>query len=148
MKRQNPLRKTFVLAVCCAVALTAACAQTASLAAKHPVAVAKQPNCSDCHTDWRAALRHTPDFSTRHKFYASQRKQACELCHKDSFCSDCHANKEEMKPSDKDKDSPERTMPHRGDYLTLHRIDGRIDPASCFVCHGRQNNARCQVCHR
>jgi hypothetical protein len=27
------------------------------------------------------------------------------------------------------------------------RIDGRINPASCFPCHGRQNNERCKVCH-
>jgi hypothetical protein len=124
-----------------------ACAQTASMATKHPVEVEKMPLCSDCHTDWRSALSHTTDFSTRHKFYASQQKQTCLLCHKESFCADCHAIKEEIKPSDKYKDSPELAMPHRGDYITQHKIDGRINPASCFPCHGRQNNQRCKVCH-
>jgi hypothetical protein len=129
-------------------ALITACAETASLGREHPVAVARPPICSDCHTDWRAALSHTSDFSTRHQFYASQQRQVCGLCHKGSFCADCHANKEELKPSDKYKDSPERALPHRGDYLTQHKIDGRINPASCFPCHGRQNNERCIVCHR
>jgi hypothetical protein len=129
-------------------ALIAACAGTGSLGKEHPVAVAKPPICSDCHTDWRAAISHTSDFNTRHRFYASQQRQVCGLCHKGSFCADCHADKEELKPSDKYKDSPERSMPHRGDYLTQHKIDGRLNPASCFPCHGRQNNERCKVCHR
>lgn len=125
-----------------------ACVQTASTAKRHPVEVAGAPICRDCHTDWRAVMDHTQDFATRHKFYAAQKRAVCDSCHVESFCADCHANKEELKPSDKYKDSPERTMPHRGDYLTQHKIDGKINPASCFPCHGRQNNARCKVCHK
>jgi hypothetical protein len=26
-------------------------------------------------------------------------------------------------------------MPHTGDYLSRHRIDGRLDPVSCRRCH-------------
>lgn len=129
-------------------AVIVACAQTASLAAKHPMEVEGMPICSDCHTDGRAALSHTTDFSRRHKFYAAQQKRTCSVCHKDAFCADCHANDEELKPSDKYKDSPERALPHRGDYISQHKIDGRINPASCFPCHGRQNNERCRACHR
>jgi len=125
-----------------------ACASTKSMVAWHPVEVMAPPICSDCHTDGRAALNHTPDFGTRHKFYAAQKKQSCSVCHKEAFCSDCHAHKEELKPSDKYKDSPQLSLPHRGDYLNQHKIDGRINPASCFPCHGRQNNERCKVCHR
>ncbi len=125
-----------------------ACAHTASMAAWHPVEVSKTPMCSDCHTDARASLNHTVDFSTRHRFYAEQQSRACSVCHKESFCSDCHAHKEELKPSDKYKDSPELSLPHRGDYLTQHKIDGRINPASCMKCHGRSNNGRCIVCHK
>ena len=106
------------------------------------------PICSDCHTDARGSLNHTSDFYTRHKFFAAQSKQTCGVCHKESFCSDCHAHKEELKPSDKYKDSPELALPHRGDYLNQHKIDGRVNPASCFPCHGRQNNERCKVCHK
>jgi hypothetical protein len=146
---KNSSFKLLVLILLAAVlsVVIIACAQTASMATKHPVEVEKMPLCSDCHTDWRSALSHTTDFSTRHQFYASQQKQTCLLCHKESFCADCHANKEEIKPSDKFKDSPELAMPHRGDYITQHKIDGRLNPASCFPCHGRQNNQRCKVCH-
>jgi len=137
-----------LLSVAFAVAFLYACAQTASLARKHPVETPGFPICGDCHTDWRAALDHTQDFSSRHKFYARQQQQACDVCHTEAFCADCHASKDELKPSDKYKDDPERSLPHRGDYLTQHKIDGAINPASCFPCHGRQNNARCKTCHR
>jgi hypothetical protein len=125
-----------------------ACAHTASRATQHPVELTAPPMCSDCHQDWRSAMDHTSDYSTRHRFYAVQQSQTCNACHKESFCSDCHAHKEELKPSDKFKDSVERDMPHRGDYLSQHKIDGRIDPASCMKCHGRSNNERCRVCHK
>ena len=125
-----------------------ACAHTQSMATVHPIELTEPPMCSDCHTDYRSALNHTSDFETRHRFYATQSRQVCTVCHKESFCSNCHAHKEELKPSDKYKDSPQLAMPHRGDYLNQHKIDGRINPASCFPCHGRQNNERCIVCHK
>lgn len=124
-------------------------AGTASMAAKHPVEVEAPVICSQCHTDWRASMDHSAEFGRlRHKFSAYQYKQACGICHKEAFCSDCHAHKEEIKPSDKYKDAPERALPHRGDYINQHKIDGRINPASCMRCHGRQNNERCRTCHR
>ena len=125
-----------------------ACAGTQSIAVKHPVEVTGLPVCSECHTDYRAAMNHTDDFYTRHKLHAAQGKGKCLVCHKESFCSDCHANIEELKPSDKYKDSPQLLLPHRGDYVNQHKIDGRINPAKCFTCHGRSNNERCKVCNR
>jgi hypothetical protein len=125
-----------------------ACANTASVARKHPVEVKGLANCTECHTDQWGMLNHkADDFYRKHKFYAGQ-THACYTCHQESFCTDCHASREEIKPSDKYKSSPERTLPHRGDYLSRHRIDGRVNPASCVKCHGRQNNERCKTCHR
>jgi hypothetical protein len=138
----------FLTALALAAAVLASCAHTQNMVAKHPVDVAAPAMCSDCHTDYRAAMNHTADYGTRHKYYAIQSKQACDICHKESFCSDCHAHKDELMPSQKYGDSPERTLPHRGDYLSQHKIDGMINPASCFPCHGRQNNERCLACHR
>jgi hypothetical protein len=150
--KMNNLNSTVRVLIVLSLLLSAGlypCAQTASTAKRHPVEMTEAPICRDCHTDWRAVMDHTQDFAAvRHKFYAAQKRGVCDVCHVESFCADCHANKEELKPSDKYKDSPERTMPHRGDYLTQHKIDGKINPASCFPCHGRQNNARCKVCHK
>jgi len=126
-----------------------ACAKSASVAKEHPMEVKGLSNCASCHTDQWGALNHrASDFYLKHKFYGGQQKFACAACHQESFCADCHARKAEIKPSDKYKDSPERTLPHRGDYLSRHKIEGRIDPASCMKCHGRQNNQRCKTCHR
>lgn len=125
-----------------------ACANTNSVARTHPEAVTGLPNCSECHSDSWGALNHkAPDFMSKHKIYAGS-KFACASCHQESFCADCHAHKEEIKPSSKFSDSPERNLPHRGDYLSQHKIDGKISPASCVVCHGRQNNEGCKSCHR
>jgi hypothetical protein len=132
-----------------ALAPSHAVAENTSMATKHPVEVEAPAICSQCHTDWRATVDHTPEFGKlRHKFSAMQYAQACGLCHTEAFCSDCHAHKETIKPSDKYKDSPERALPHRGDYLNQHMIDGRVNPTSCMKCHGRQNNERCLACHR
>jgi len=126
-----------------------ACANTKSLARTHPEEVKGLPNCAECHSDRWSALNHrAQDFYLRHRFYAAQYRASCNACHEDAYCVDCHAHKEEIKPSDKYKDRPERSLPHRGDYLGQHRIDGMVDPASCMRCHGRQNNERCKLCHR
>ncbi|MBT0665474.1 cytochrome C [Geobacter pelophilus] len=124
-----------------------ACASP-SIARKHPEAVKGMPDCNECHSDSWGAMNHKAvDFYAKHKFYASQ-PNVCMGCHTQAFCSDCHAHKEEIKPSDKYKDNPARALPHRGDYLSQHKIDGRMNPASCVKCHGRQNNERCITCHR
>ena len=126
-----------------------ACANTSSIARVHPEEVKGLPKCAECHTDSWTALNHqAQDFYLKHKFYAAQQRAACSACHQESFCVQCHTHKEEIKPSDKYKERPELSLPHRGDYLSRHRIDGRIDPASCLKCHGRQNNERCKICHR
>ena len=125
-----------------------ACATTPSMTIKHPAEVEAPAICSQCHTDGRAAMDHTGDFGVRHRFYAQQGSRTCTICHTQAFCSDCHAHKDELRPNEKYRDAPDRMMPHRGDYLNQHKIDGKINPASCFPCHGRQNNERCRVCHR
>lgn len=128
--------------------MVAACAGTGSLPGLHPEQLSSSPLCSECHSDWQSAYDHTVDFASSHRFQAARDQALCLTCHAPAFCADCHADREELKPSDKNKDKPWREMPHRGDYLTRHRIDGRINPAACFKCHGRSNNWRCAECHR
>lgn len=140
--------------------ILAACAQMKSvpgLPASHPEAlsVGQQVNCSECHEDKQqgtmkafSAFSHSPAFVKNHRFYAASDDRLCSTCHKSSFCSDCHTNKVEMKPSGKYGYRPDREMPHRGNFQTLHKIEGKLDPASCYRCHGRGNNERCVACHR
>jgi hypothetical protein len=133
------------------MSLLYACANTTSLPRTHPEDVSRQgiPDCTACHSDsWGAMNHRAPDFMAKHRFFAASSRQACNSCHHESFCTDCHSHKEEIKPSDRFTDSPERTLPHRGDYLSQHKIDGRVNPVSCVKCHGRQNNERCASCHK
>ncbi|MBF0559906.1 MAG: cytochrome C [Nitrospirae bacterium] len=127
-----------------------ACADTNSLTKVHPTEIKElsEAVCSACHEDDRASMDHKEGWINKHGFYAGQRKQVCSLCHEDSFCSECHANKPGLIPSDMHKDKPDNFYPHRGDYLTQHMIDGRVNPAPCMKCHGRQNNSICRTCHK
>jgi hypothetical protein len=152
--------KHLILALMSLTISLAACAQIKSipgLPPSHPEAltVGQQVNCSECHDDqqkWTLksipSFSHTQAFVKNHRFYAANDDRLCALCHKSSFCNDCHTNKGEIKPSTKYGYRPDREMQHRGNYMTLHRIEGKLDPASCYRCHGRTNNELCNNCHR
>lgn len=142
------------------IALLAACAQMKaipSLPDSHPEALAagQQVHCSECHEDQQKgtmkaydSFSHSSAFVKNHRFYAASDDRLCVTCHKSSFCNDCHTNSVEMKPSTNYGYRPDRDMPHRGNFMTLHKIEGKLDPASCYRCHGRANNERCVACHR
>ena len=106
------------------------------------------PICSSCHDAQRAALDHDAAWMRTHGEAAISDRRACDLCHRASTCADCHGAKEEIKPSSKRGSRFDPATPHRGDYLSQHRIDGRLDPASCIPCHGRRDDGRCATCHK
>jgi hypothetical protein len=87
-------------------------------------------------------------FINSHGTYAGQTQNLCSACHAPAFCRTCHAGKEEIKPNTKMGDRPDRVLPHRGDYTVTHQIDGRLDPGSCYRCHGNKNDVKCKQCHR
>lgn len=148
------------LAMACLMALLTACSVLSpetSWAASHPEALGPgRPACSSCHGDetmkggYRtyASLDHTDAFVKNHRFQANQGAGTCATCHSQSFCSDCHGGKVPMTPATKWGNRPDRDMPHRPNYLALHRLDGKMDPSGCYRCHGRANNEKCTACHR
>jgi len=153
-------RKTFGLVVgAIALSLALGCSvlsDTESVPPKHPEELpAGRADCLECHDDIStgalkpyASFRHSIVFIKQHSMYASQGQNLCASCHGASFCQTCHARKEELKPNTKMGDRPDRVLPHRGDYVVLHQIDGRLDPGSCFRCHGNKDDSRCRACHR
>ena len=154
------LKKFALLSVALGLGLMVACSWISpkgSFAPTHPQALEQgRPTCSECHgTDQVkstqktfADFNHTQAFISNHKIQANQDPATCAACHAQSFCADCHGGKTAMLPSAKLGNRPDRESPHRGDYLTMHRIDGKVDPTSCFKCHGRSNNETCTACHR
>ena len=114
----------------------------------------EQPvTCTNCHEPQGENIPferfiHGPYWTDNHRQAAYQGERICALCHQTSFCNDCHATKIELKPSFKDQMGNGRRMPHRGDYISRHRIDARVDPTSCFRCHGNPKATKtCAPCH-
>ena len=113
----------------------------------------KAPVCTECHEARSGDVHyelynHTNVFAKNHRLPAYQNMQICTICHAQRDCDECHGVRIELKPSQKNQIETYRRMPHRGDYLSRHRIDGRIDPTSCFRCHGNPKTAEtCAKCH-
>lgn len=155
MVKKNFLSILILLAVVLLLAACVSLQSNAKLPVKHPTAAelgASPKNCVECH-ERGEELRyeryvHTADFGKNHRPEATQGEAVCAMCHQTSFCNDCHATRVELKPSLKNQTETYRSAPHRGDYLSRHRIDGRVDPTSCFRCHGNPKSARtCAKCH-
>jgi hypothetical protein len=132
----------------------AALKEMKSIPGRHEKIETKNPICSDCHEEGTSAgkksfsaYNHTGSFYDRHGNAASGFSSLCESCHKQKFCSDCHGNVEEIVPSKKLGNRPDLSSPHRGDYFSKHKIEGRIKSTQCFKCHGRRNNTSCKACH-
>lgn len=153
--RPCTLRVTLLLVLVTALTACAVISVDKSLPAAHPEALGeKRVLCSECHDDQTkgsikplTTFNHTPLFVKEHRYYGSS-ERLCSVCHAVSFCNDCHATKGELKPSQKIGNRPDRELVHRGDFMTRHRIEGKLDPASCYRCHGRGNNEQCRSCHR
>jgi hypothetical protein len=156
MTRRAPFAAVFGTILIALFFGCSAVSQTPSVPPKHPEDLPPgRVDCLECHQGVStgalkpyATFRHSRVFINAHGTYARQEQSLCAACHAPSFCQTCHARNDEMKPNVKMGDRPDRMAPHRGDYLATHRIDGRIDPGSCFRCHGNRNDARCRQCHK
>jgi len=141
----------------CTVLWLAACAVMKSdyaLPSRHPQQEGEDLRyCTQCHDGEEgripyARFVHSMFFADNHYQVATRHSDVCAMCHRGSFCSDCHGVGVELKPSLKNQTENYRRTPHRGDYLTRHRIDGRINPASCYRCHGNPKTSHsCKPCH-
>lgn len=157
MMRRASAAPFFGAIALCLLLGCSALSQSPSVPPKHPedVSGSQRVDCLECHSDVSAgalkpynSFRHSTVFIGNHGIYSRQGQNLCSSCHGASFCQGCHARKEELKPGTRMGDRPGMTLPHRGDYIVLHRMDGRIDPGSCFPCHGNRNSASCRPCHR
>lgn len=91
--------------------------------------------CETCHTDkdikskvknWEPWKRsHGPDWQKGHGIGDSS---ICKVCHKPSFCSNCHVQ-----------------MPHSGVFKERHGIEAKADGKQCLNCH---TSSSCNSCHK
>jgi hypothetical protein len=146
----------FTLVISCTIIFGCAGAGRKEAPARHPEELTRQDtDCLECHDDDLTGtlkpygtFRHTNSFLQRHGSYAMQGQDLCNSCHGEPLCLECHATKDELSPALKHGDRPDRDLPHRGDYIVQHQIDGRLDPGSCVKCHGNRNDEGCVVCHQ
>lgn len=145
-----PAAITLVIALFAAQALFAG---AYSIPLKHPEDVGRERTCTECHDTADELFpyekfNHSPYFGDTHGRVARGSKRVCSMCHKDNYCSDCHGVRVELKPSIKRHTDPRFQSPHRGDYISRHRIDGKINPTACVRCHGTPKTAKtCNRCH-
>lgn len=134
----------------------AALSPRAVVPATHPEEVARGPvDCGECHEPGLTGalkpygeFRHTAVFVVRHGAYALRGQDLCASCHPDPFCLSCHPFRSGLAPDIRRGDRPDLSAPHRGDYLSQHPLDARVDPGSCLRCHGRAGNRTCARCHK
>jgi hypothetical protein len=111
-----------------------------------------QARCEACHKDLTryplqplaSLFSHQANFVEEHGNAARAGDASCQLCHEQSFCTDCHA---QTVPLPIEVKFPERVASnfiHRGDYLSRHSIEAAADPAMCQRCHA---TSFCEGCH-
>lgn len=139
-----------------AVAAVSACAviQKRVLPTAHPEPLGRgNPVCTECHDPVADSLAyrdfdHGLRWAEDHRLPVRGNEAVCGMCHAQNFCNECHATRVELKPSVFRQAETYRALPHRGDYLSRHRIDARLDPTSCLRCHGNPKTAKsCARCH-
>jgi hypothetical protein len=143
-----------VIGLCLALGACGTLGGSQSLPRTHPEELPLgRPTCTMCHeaqngpVDY-ARLDHRTNWTQTHRSEARRQERVCGLCHQQSFCNDCHTTRVELKPSIKNQPQTYRNFMHRGDYLSRHRIDARVDPTSCFRCHGNPKTSKtCAPCH-
>lgn len=144
----------FFLGALAILGLPYALALSTNLPAKHPLKEGENlRTCTYCHEADEsfpfARYNHGLLFGQKHGAPARSNSAVCLMCHDKKQCNTCHHQHAGLKPELKMHGDPRPQSPHRGDYLTRHRIDGRLNPARCLHCHKRPKTSKsCRACHK
>ncbi len=106
----------------------------------------QEARCSTCHdTSVRLEiLTHNAVWVDVHKSVAVNRSAECEKCHSRTYCAECHSFKQSLKPSEKNPEDVESTFPHRGNWISRHFVEAKVEPDRCYRCH---TQSYCYDCH-
>ena len=113
----------------------------------------RKEKCSQCHISGSLSERtsddifdHGGDWLRRHGQNARGGDAICLHCHKTETCAECHSRSNiPIRPSQLNLDRPEMAVQHRGDWLSRHNIEARLDGKSCLTCHEQRT---CTECHQ
>jgi hypothetical protein len=107
--------------------------------------------CSLCHRQEllsevrpKSFFRHDSNWIRRHPLAANSGSKICNQCHAETFCDDCHDQKQTLRVDIRNPDAVEREFVHRADWISQHRIEAQSQPASCLRCH---STSSCESCH-
>lgn len=108
--------------------------------------------CDQCHrrmTEWKdkpfAVFNHDGDFLGRHGRLARGEKMVCQHCHDDDTCAECHSTLQATTPAQRFAWDVSKPHVHRGDFVTRHAIEARLDRMACYSCH---QSRECSECHQ
>jgi hypothetical protein len=108
--------------------------------------------CTPCHTTFRevplravAEFEHGAGWMGQHGMLARSEGMACYQCHTESQCAECHSQVAPAMSVRLYPDQVDRTLLHRGDWLSTHAIEARADADMCGRCH--EPSTFCQDCH-
>lgn len=112
----------------------------------------KADACARCHVNGTPhgkmsadIFDHGGDWLHRHGVAAQGADQVCAHCHKPSACTECHGRANvPIRPAQLRLDRPDGMGQHRGDWLTRHSLEARLDGKSCLACHQQSS---CVDCH-
>lgn len=107
--------------------------------------------CAPCHEkrDLERLLpqsfaKHDAGFQRNHGQAARQQQKLCQQCHTQQHCDDCHDASQDLSVEKRRPESIERSLVHRGDFVSRHAIEAQSQPARCARCH---TPASCDGCH-
>ena len=109
-------------------------------------------NCTRCHEAGSLGGKvsnelfdHGGDWLRRHGSAARGSDTACAHCHKVDTCAACHSRSGvPIRPAQLRLDRPDSAQHHRGDFLTRHPMEAKLDGKSCNACH---QVSTCTQCH-
>ncbi len=108
-------------------------------------------DCLKCHQDRSFAkevpktfLRHDLSFLRRHGEAATRQSAVCAQCHSQTDCADCHDQGQPLGTAARRPDAVDRGVIHRGDFLSRHGMEARLEPTRCVTCH---TTSSCEGCH-
>ena len=109
-------------------------------------------NCSQCHRPGSLGGKtsndifdHGGDWLRRHGSAARGSDTVCAHCHKVDTCAECHSRSNApIRPAQLSLDRPGAAQHHRGDWLTRHPMEAKLDGNACLACHQQSS---CTQCH-